>query len=50
MTWIVHWQAFDDLLLLKRGGHPIYVGHLGVHSVDLVRYFQASTSVSLTID
>lgn len=33
-------QAFDDLLLLKRGGHAIYVGHLGLHSADLVRYFE----------
>lgn len=40
-------QAFDDLLLLKRGGHAIYVGHLGVHSVDLVRYFEASTPLPL---
>ncbi|CAL8462536.1 g2069 [Coccomyxa elongata] len=38
-------EAFDDLLLLKRGGHPIYVGHLGVHSVDLVRYFQTIPGV-----
>ncbi len=33
-------QAFDDLLLLKRGGFATYVGHLGTHSVDLVNYFQ----------
>ncbi|KAK9906410.1 hypothetical protein WJX75_001426 [Coccomyxa subellipsoidea] len=38
-------EAFDDLLLLKRGGHAIYVGHLGVHSVDLVRYFEAVQGV-----
>jgi hypothetical protein len=33
-------QAFDDLLLLKRGGYATYVGHLGNHSVDLINYFQ----------
>lgn len=33
-------QAFDDLLLLKRGGYATYVGHLGNHSIDLINYFQ----------
>ena len=33
-------QAFDDLLLLKRGGYATYVGHLGTHSIDLINYFQ----------
>ena len=33
-------QAFDDLLLLKRGGHPTYVGPLGTHSVNLINYFE----------
>ncbi|CAK0753548.1 hypothetical protein CVIRNUC_002229 [Coccomyxa viridis] len=33
-------EAFDDLLLLKRGGYATYVGHLGTHSVDLINYFQ----------
>lgn len=37
-------QAFDDLLLLKRGGFATYVGHLGTHSVDLVNYFQVCPS------
>ena len=35
-------QAFDDLLLLKRGGYATYVGHLGTHSIDLINYFQVS--------
>ena len=35
-------QAFDDLLLLKRGGYATYVGHLGTHSVSLINYFQVS--------
>ena len=34
-------QAFDELLLLKRGGRPIYCGPLGKHSEDMVAYFQA---------
>ncbi len=38
-------QAFDDLLLLKRGGHATYVGPLGRHSVHLVDYFQAVKGV-----
>lgn len=34
-------QAFDELLLLKRGGRPIYCGPLGTFSADMVAYFQA---------
>lgn len=34
-------QAFDELLLLKRGGRPIYCGPLGAFSADMVAYFQA---------
>ncbi len=33
-------QAFDDLLLLKRGGRTIYCGPLGARSADMVAYFQ----------
>lgn len=33
---------FDDLLLLKRGGWPIYYGALGEDAVDLVRYLKTS--------
>ena len=40
-------QAFDDLLLLKRGGYATYVGHLGTHSVDLINYFQVSFQLCL---
>ena len=40
MTQALVLQAFDDLLLLKRGGHATYVGPLGRHSVHLVEYFQ----------
>ncbi len=43
-------QAFDDLLLLKRGGFATYVGHLGTHSVDLVNYFQVCAPFSCARD
>ncbi len=33
-------QAFDDLLLLKRGGRTIYCGPLDACSADMVAYFQ----------
>jgi ABC-type multidrug transport system ATPase subunit len=32
---------FDELLLLKRGGHQIFYGPLGHYSQNLVDYFQA---------
>ena len=34
-------QAFDDLLLLQRGGTTIYAGPLGRESNDLIDYFEA---------
>lgn len=33
-------EAFDELLLMKRGGQVIYAGPLGRHSHRLVEYFQ----------
>ena len=33
-------EAFDDLLLMKVGGHIIYHGPLGTKSVKLVEYFE----------
>ena len=33
-------EAFDELVLLKRGGETIYCGPLGKHSCELVEYFQ----------
>ena len=39
-------QAFDDLLLLKRGGKVIYNGPTGKDSADLVRYFEGIEGVS----
>ncbi|KAA3458575.1 ABC transporter G family member 31-like [Gossypium australe] len=35
-------EAFDELLLLKRGGRVIYGGKLGVRSQILIDYFQGS--------
>ncbi|KAM5578905.1 pleiotropic drug resistance protein 1-like [Rosa sericea] len=33
-------EAFDELLLLKRGGQEIYVGPLGRYSCNLIKYFE----------
>ncbi|KAJ9692495.1 hypothetical protein PVL29_011517 [Vitis rotundifolia] len=35
-------EAFDELLLMKRGGQEIYVGPLGRHSSHLINYFEVS--------
>ncbi|CAB4272708.1 unnamed protein product [Prunus armeniaca] len=39
-------EAFDELLLLKRGGQEIYVGPLGRHSCHLIKYFEGIKGVS----
>lgn len=39
-------QAFDELLLLKRGGRTIYCGPTGFESQQLVAYFQGHNGVS----
>jgi ABC-type multidrug transport system ATPase subunit len=39
-------EAFDELLLLKRGGRVIYMGPLGHQSNKLVEYFEAIPGVS----
>ncbi|CAM8982719.1 unnamed protein product [Rhodiola kirilowii] len=36
-------DAFDELLLLKRGGEAIYVGPLGRHCSELIKYFEDIT-------
>ncbi|WCJ40334.1 ABC transporter G family member 40 [Euphorbia peplus] len=33
-------EAFDELFLMKRGGQEIYVGPLGHHSCQLIKYFE----------
>ncbi|KAI5322611.1 hypothetical protein L3X38_031683 [Prunus dulcis] len=38
-------EAFDELLLMKRGGKVIYAGPLGRHSHKLVEYFEAIPGV-----
>ena len=38
-------QAFDELLLLKRGGKVIYNGPTGKDSADLVSYFEGIEGV-----
>ncbi|XP_062201348.1 ABC transporter G family member 51 isoform X2 [Phragmites australis] len=38
-------EAFDELLLLKRGGSVIYAGSLGVNSVDMIGYFESIPGV-----
>ncbi|XP_051152166.1 ABC transporter G family member 35-like [Andrographis paniculata] len=34
-------EAFDELLLMKRGGQVIYTGPLGRHSHKIIEYFEA---------
>ncbi|KAF5183388.1 pleiotropic drug resistance protein 2-like [Thalictrum thalictroides] len=38
-------EAFDELLLMKRGGQIIYAGPLGHDSVKLIEYFEAIAGV-----
>ncbi|XP_073156192.1 ABC transporter G family member 34-like isoform X3 [Henckelia pumila] len=38
-------EAFDDLLLMKRGGRVIYAGSLGHQSHKLIQYFEAVPGV-----
>ncbi|KAJ0085341.1 hypothetical protein Patl1_07685 [Pistacia atlantica] len=33
-------ETFDELILLKRGGHIIYSGPLGQHSCRVIQYFE----------
>uniref|UniRef100_F6H3T2 ABC transporter domain-containing protein n=1 Tax=Vitis vinifera TaxID=29760 RepID=F6H3T2_VITVI len=39
-------DAFDELLLLKRGGEEIYAGPIGRHSSHLIKYFEGINGVS----
>ncbi|XP_074353091.1 pleiotropic drug resistance protein 2-like isoform X2 [Apium graveolens] len=38
-------EAFDELLLMKRGGQVIYAGALGQHSHLLVEYFESISGI-----
>ena len=35
-------EMFDSLLLLKKGGQPVYFGPLGVDSGNLIAYLQVN--------
>ncbi|KAL8260853.1 hypothetical protein R6Q59_024902 [Mikania micrantha] len=39
-------EAFDELFLMKRGGQELYVGPIGRHSCELIKYFEAINGVS----
>ncbi|VFQ81308.1 unnamed protein product [Cuscuta campestris] len=39
-------EAFDELLLMKRGGQVIYAGPLGHHSCLLIQYFESILGVT----
>ncbi|KAC9910476.1 hypothetical protein R6Q59_021453 [Mikania micrantha] len=43
-------EAFDELFLMKRGGQEIYVGPIGHHSCDLIKYFEDIEGVSKITD
>lgn len=43
-------EAFDELLLLKRGGQVIYAGPVGRHSHKLIEYFEAVSGVPQIIE
>ncbi|XVF72814.1 hypothetical protein PTKIN_Ptkin12aG0150700 [Pterospermum kingtungense] len=38
-------EAFDEIILMKRGGKIIYSGELGRHSSKLIEYFEGITGV-----
>ncbi|XP_052135271.1 ABC transporter G family member 41-like [Oryza glaberrima] len=38
-------EAFNELMLMKRGGELIYAGPLGQHSCNIIQYFQAIPGV-----
>ncbi|KAM0060261.1 putative ABC transporter, AAA+ ATPase domain, ABC-2 type transporter, ABC-transporter [Helianthus debilis subsp. tardiflorus] len=39
-------EAFDELFLMKRGGQELYVGPVGRHSCELIKYFEAIDGIS----
>ncbi|KAH7352830.1 hypothetical protein KP509_19G066000 [Ceratopteris richardii] len=43
-------EAFDELLLMKRGGKVIYAGPLGTCSVELINYFETIPGVQPITD
>ncbi|KAG6487497.1 pleiotropic drug resistance protein 2-like [Zingiber officinale] len=43
-------EAFDELLLMKRGGQVIYAGPLGRHSHKLIEYFETIPGVPKIVE
>ncbi|XP_021731921.1 pleiotropic drug resistance protein 1-like [Chenopodium quinoa] len=43
-------EAFDELFLMRRGGEEIYVGPLGHHSSELIKYFESIQGVPKITD
>ncbi len=41
-------QAFDTMLLLKRGGETIFNGPLGFQSQSMISYFESIPGATLT--
>ncbi|XP_017215242.1 pleiotropic drug resistance protein 1-like [Daucus carota subsp. sativus] len=39
-------EAFDELLLMKQGGLELYVGPVGRHSCELIKYFEEIEGIS----
>ncbi|KAL1829196.1 hypothetical protein ACET3Z_007608 [Daucus carota] len=39
-------EAFDELFLMKRGGQELYVGPVGHHSCELIKYFEAIPGIN----
>lgn len=37
-------QAFDRLLLLRKGGETVYFGDLGLNATTLINYFERNGS------
>ena len=47
MTVDPHLQAFDTMLLLKRGGETIFNGPLGFQSQNMISYFESIPGVNM---
>jgi ABC-type multidrug transport system ATPase subunit len=42
-------ELFDDILVLRKGGEVIYHGPLGIHSMDLIDYFECEGAVPIEL-
>ncbi|KAK1363011.1 hypothetical protein POM88_038572 [Heracleum sosnowskyi] len=43
-------ESFDELLLMKQGGLELYVGPVGRHSCELIKYFEEIEGISKISD